>query len=124
MVTLAVVTLEVLILTDNFHNSYVASHSNRNLPLYYKVPVLWSGQEGSLLFWTWLLSIYGGLAVLLNRRKNRQLMPYVVAALMATGVFFTALIFFVANPFNELSLASAAGVRPFTPPDGNGLNPS
>jgi cytochrome c-type biogenesis protein CcmF len=124
MVTLAVVALETLILSDNFHNAYVASHSNKDLPLYYKLPVLWSGQEGSLLFWTWLLSIYGGLAVLLNRGKNRQLMPYVVAILMATGTFFACLVFFVANPFHELSLASASGLRPFTPPDGNGLNPS
>ncbi len=124
MVTLAVVTLEVLILTDSFHNAYVASHSNKDLPLYYKIPVLWSGQEGSLLFWTWLLSIYGGLAVLLNRRRNRQLIPYVVAILLGTGTFFTALVFFVANPFHELSLTTASAVRPFTPPDGNGLNPS
>ena len=79
MITVAVVALEILILSDNFHNAYVAAHSNRDLPLYYKVAVLWAGQEGSLLFWTWLLSIYGGLAVLLNHRKNRQLMPYVVA---------------------------------------------
>ncbi len=124
LITLAVVALEFLILGDDFHSAYVAAHSNRDLPIYYKVPVLWAGQEGSLLFWTWLLSIYGALAVLLNRRKNRQLMPYVVSILMATGVFFSSLIFFVANPFAELSLATATGVQPFRPPDGNGLVPS
>jgi cytochrome c-type biogenesis protein CcmF len=90
---------------------------------FYKVAALWAGQEGSLLFWTWLLSIYSALAVLLNRKKNRQLMPYVVAVLMGTGVFFSSLVLFVANPFQELSLASPAGVQPFAPPDGNGLNP-
>ena len=124
MITLAVAALEYLILTDNFHSAYVASHSNRALPVYYKLPVLWAGQEGSLLFWTWLLSIYSALAVVLGRRKNRQLMPYVVAITMATGVFFSILINFIANPFSELSLASASGMRAFTPPDGNGLNPS
>src|SRR5208337_859990 len=70
-----------------------------------------------------LLAIYSALAVLLNRKKNRQLMPYVVAVLMGTGVFFSSLVLLVANPFQELSLASAAGMQPFTPPDGNGLNP-
>ena len=124
MVTLAIAALEFLILTDDFHSAYVASHSNRALPFYYKLPVLWAGQEGSLLFWTWLLSIYSALAVVLGRRKNRQLMPYVVAITMATGVFFSILINFIANPFSELSLASASGMRAFTPPDGNGLNPS
>ena len=122
-ITLAIVALETQILGDNFHNAYVAAHSNRDLPLYYKIAVLWAGQDGSLLFWTWLLSIYGGLAVLLNRRKNRQLMPYVVAILMGTGVFFSSITFFVANPFGELSMVSAAGLQAFQPADGNGLNP-
>ncbi len=123
-VTMAVVALEYLILTNDFHNAFVASHSNKDLPIYYKIPVLWAGQEGSLLFWTWLLSIYSALAVLLNRRKNRQLMPYVVAITMATGTFFSCLTFFVANPFGELALASASNLQAFRPPDGNGLTPS
>jgi len=67
MATVAVVALEYLILTDDFHNAYVAEHSNRDLLTFYKVAALWAGQEGSLLFWTWLLSIYSALAVLLNR---------------------------------------------------------
>jgi cytochrome c-type biogenesis protein CcmF len=123
MLTLAVAALEYLILTNDFHNAYVAEHSNRDLFTFYKVAALWAGQEGSLLFWTWLLSIYSTLAILLNRHKNRQLMPYVVAALMGTGVFFSSLVLFIANPFQELSLSTAAGTQPFTPPDGNGLNP-
>ena len=123
MLTLAVIALEYLILTNDFHNAYVAEHSNRDLLTFYKVAALWAGQEGSLLFWTWLLSIYSALAILLNRKKNRQLMPYVVAVLMGTGAFFSSLVLFVANPFQELALASAAGMQPFTPPDGNGLNP-
>jgi cytochrome c-type biogenesis protein CcmF len=123
-ITLAIGALEYLILTNDFHSAYVAEHSNVALPLYYKIPVLWAGQQGSLLFWTWLLAIYGGLAVLLNRRKNRQLMPYVVAITMAVGVFFSLLVNFVANPFSELSVARGGGWAAFRPPDGNGLNPS
>jgi cytochrome c-type biogenesis protein CcmF len=123
-ITLAVLVLEYIILTDDFHNAYVAAHSNRDLPLYYKIPVLWAGQEGSILFWTWLLSVYSGLVVLMNRRKNRQLMPYVVMVLMGTGVFFSTLVLFVANPFSELALASTGGLQAFTAADGNGLNPA
>jgi len=122
--TLAVISLEFLIYTNDFHNAYVAEHSSLALPLRYKFPVLWAGQEGSLLFWTWLLSIYIGFAVLLNRRKNRQLMPYVISISMAVATFFALTDFAVANPFNTLSLSSAAGLTPFTPADGNGLNPS
>ncbi len=124
MVTLAVFSLEDLILTNNFHMAYVAEHSNRALPLLYKIPVLWSGQEGSLLFWTWLLSIYAGLAVLMNRRKNRQLMPYVVGICMGVATFFSLITYVVANPFQELAETTSAGVLPFTAADGNGLNPA
>jgi cytochrome c-type biogenesis protein CcmF len=123
MITLAVVALEYMILTSDFHNAYVAEHSNRDLLTFYKVAALWAGQEGSLLFWTWLLSIYSALVVWQNRRKNRQLMPYVVSVLMGVGTFFSLLVFFVANPFQELSVVSAAGTQAFTAPDGNGLNP-
>ncbi len=124
MITLSVVSLEYLILTDNFHSAYVASHSSIALPLLYKIPVLWSGQEGSLLFWTWLLSIYAGIAVWLNRRKNRQLMPYVISICMGVATFFSLVTFWVANPFNQLSLVTASGITPFAPADGNGLNPT
>lgn len=124
MVTLAVVAVEYLILTNDFHSAYVAAHSNRDLPVYYKIAALWSGQEGSLLFWTWLLSIYSGLAVLLNHKKNRQLMPYVVAVTMATGTFFTSLVIFVANPFTQLFTSGSTGLQSFQPVDGNGLNPA
>jgi cytochrome c-type biogenesis protein CcmF len=123
MVTLAVVALEYMILTNDFHNAYVAEHSNRDLLTYYKVAALWAGQEGSLLFWTWLLSIYSALVVWQNRRKNRQLMPYVISVLMGAGTFFSLLVFFVANPFRELSLATGTGTQAFSAPDGNGLNP-
>ena len=124
MITLSVVALEYLIFTNNFHIAYVATHSNRDLPFYYKFAVMWGGQEGSLLFWTWLLSIYAALVVLLNRRKNRQLMPYVIAFMMGVGVFFSGLTFFVANPFRELAIASGGSLVPYVAPDGNGLNPA
>ncbi len=124
MITVAVASLEYLILTNDFHSAYVASHSSIALPLMYKIPVLWAGQEGSLLFWTWLLSIYAGIAVWMNRRKNRQLMPYVISICMGVGTFFSLITFWVANPFTQLSLVSASGTTPFTPADGNGLNPS
>jgi len=57
LVTLAVATIEYGFFTDDFSLAYVCAHSNRALPLYYKFSALWAGQEGSLLFWTWLLSI-------------------------------------------------------------------
>lgn len=124
MVTLAVVILWTLLLTDSFNVAYVAAHSNRDLPFFYKFSSLWAGQEGSLLFWGWLLSIYSFIGVLQNRNRHRAMMPYVIAVLMTTQCFFSILHLFVANPFTTLAVANAAGgMQPFAPPDGNGLNP-
>jgi cytochrome c-type biogenesis protein CcmF len=123
MVTLAVVTLWAVLLANNFNVAYVAAHSNRDLPFFYKFSSLWAGQEGSLLFWGWLLSIYSLICVLQNRNRHRAMMPYVIAVLMTTQCFFSILTLFVANPFSTLAVASAGGVQPFAPADGNGLNP-
>ncbi|MBZ5501601.1 MAG: heme lyase CcmF/NrfE family subunit, partial [Acidobacteriia bacterium] len=73
LVTLGVGVLEYFFFTDNFSLAYVASHSNRALPPFYKFAALWSGQEGSLLFWSWLLSIYAFWALFLNRKRHPEL---------------------------------------------------
>src|SRR5258707_6318797 len=51
-------TLVYLFFTDNYSVAYVVSHSNRDLSTFFKVAALWSGQEGSLLFWSILLAMY------------------------------------------------------------------
>ncbi|MDD5541983.1 MAG: heme lyase CcmF/NrfE family subunit [Acidobacteriia bacterium] len=123
MITLAVVTLWTLLLTDSFTVAYVSAHSNRDLPFFYKFSSLWAGQEGSLMFWGWLLSIYSIFCVLQNRNRHRAMMPYVIVVLMATQCFFSILNLFVANPFTTLAIAGPGGSQAFAPPDGNGLNP-
>jgi cytochrome c-type biogenesis protein CcmF len=114
LVTLAVVALEVCIFTDRFDLEYVASYSNRALPAAYKVAALWAGQSGSILFWLFILCVYAAAVVFLNRRRNRPLMPVVIATLASVSTFFLILLNFMARPFLGLS---------FTPVDGNGMNP-
>jgi len=114
LVTLAVAVLEYAFLKNDFTLEYVASNSSRAQPLFYKITALWGGQEGSLLFWTWILSLYALGVVLRKWNQNRELMPYVIAILMGIGSFFLVLITFVVNPFARLG---------FLPADGNGLNP-
>jgi cytochrome c-type biogenesis protein CcmF len=125
MVTIGVVCLETLILTDQFRMAYVAAHSNKELPFFYKITSLWAGQEGSLLFWSWLLSCYAMAVVVLHRKPSpgvAPLMPYVNAVLMASQVFFLWLNNVVASPFHLL-LATGAGAVNMAVPDGSGLNP-
>lgn len=124
LVTFAVGALEYFFLTDNFSLAYVAEHSNRALPVFYKLAALWAGQEGSLLFWTWLLSTYGFFALFLNRGKHPELMPFAGVVLAGVQVFFLTLNNFVASAFSIVGGTNASGaVRMLTLSEGHGLNP-
>ena len=114
LLTLAVAALLYAFLTKDFQVSYVYSYSSETLPLVYAISALWGGQEGSLLLWAWLLALFAAIVVFQNRRKNRALMPYIVAILMAVELFFLILLTFVTSPFTLLNTV---------PPDGHGLNP-
>ena len=75
LITLASGILVYALLTSDFRFAYVAEHSNRAMPTLYKFAAWWGGQEGSLLFWSWLLSTYAAVVVFTNRRKHREMMP-------------------------------------------------
>ncbi len=127
LITIAIACLVSLLLGDQFQIAYVSAHSNRALPLFYKFAALWSGQEGSLLFWSWLLSVYSMLALVIHRHRKDtnldSLMPYVTAVLMTTQVFFLLLNNLAANPFSLWAEVSNGAARIFLPADGSGLNP-
>ncbi len=119
LLTFASALLVHALLTDDFRLAYVAGHSNRDLPVLYKFAAWWGGQEGSLLFWSWILASYAAVVVYTNRRRFRDMMPYVTATLMVTMAFFLLLIGFVVSPFKVL----AVGREVVAAPDGRGLNP-
>src|SRR5215468_12145290 len=124
MITAAIGSLAYLFVNDDFSVAYIAGHSNRDLPIYFKISSIWGGQEGSLLFWGWLLTVYSALVIVQNWRKHSSMMPYVTAVLMTTSLFFTTLHLFAVNPFNQtVILQSLASPLPFVPRDGQGLNP-
>jgi cytochrome c-type biogenesis protein CcmF len=102
------------VFTNDFSIAYIAEHSNRALPGAYKFAALWSGQEGSLLLWAWLLGIYGFI-LRLRHKTDVKLYAYAGTILAGVQVFFLALLNFAAPPFSLLKGA--------IPEDGNGLNP-
>ena len=114
LLSVAVGALWHAFFTHDFQVEFVASNSNREMPLLYIVSALWGGQSGSILFWSWLLSVFGAAVVVVNRHRYRTLMPYVVATMTGTNLFFIVLNLFESDPFVRL---------PFTPADGTGLNP-
>ena len=121
LIFIGTLSLEYLFFTDNFSVAYVVQHSNRDLPAFYKVAALWSGQEGSLLFWSTILAIYVLSVLLVYRNKNGELMPYVGVVLAGVQLFFLVLNNFVSSPFKALGVAGAAGF--VARGDGNGLTP-
>jgi cytochrome c-type biogenesis protein CcmF len=122
LIFLATLSVVYLFVTDNFSMAYVASHSNRDLATFFKVVALWSGQEGSLLFWCFLLSVYILSVLVAYRNKHGELMPYVGTILAGVQLFFLTISTFVANPFNVLAAAGpSGGLEYITRPDGAGL---
>jgi cytochrome c-type biogenesis protein CcmF len=119
LITLASAILVHALMTGDFRFAYVAEHSNRAMPILYKFAAWWGGQEGSLLFWSWLLSTYAAVVVFTNRRKHRDMMPWVVAVMATVQTFFLLLNNFVANAFQML----ASDKLIVAVPDGNGLSP-
>ena len=124
LIFVATFSLVYLFFSDSYWVAYVVAHSNRDLSTFYKIAALWSGQEGSLLFWSFLLAIYVISVLLVYRNKNGELMPYVSVVLAGVQIFFLTLNNFVASPFKVLGSPAANGVMAiFTRADGNGLNP-
>src|SRR6185312_7151116 len=113
-VTAAAFALVYSVFTNDFSITYITEHSNRALPGWYKFSALWSGQEGSLLLWCWLLATYG-FVLRLRHKTDVKLYAYAGTILAGIQVFFLSVINFAAPPF--------ALMRGALPADGNGLNP-
>src|SRR5579883_1019881 len=122
LMSLASFVLVYSLMTGDFRFSYVAEHSNRAMPTLYKFAAWWGGQEGSLLFWSWLLSIYAAVVTFTNRKKHRDMMPYVTAVMLGVQSFFLLLNNFIANPFRMLATDGQV-IAIDALKDGNGLSP-
>ncbi len=100
-------------LTNDFSVEYIRAHSNIALNPAYKFAAMWSGQEGSLLLWAWLLGAYG-FVVRMRYRIDVRLTAFASVILAAIQVFFVLLLVVAAPPFSIAPGPVAA--------DGAGLN--
>jgi cytochrome c-type biogenesis protein CcmF len=101
--------------TNNYAVKYVQRYSDTAQPLFYKLASYWGGLDGSILFWVFLLSVFGAIAVYSNRERQRELIPYVVAIIAIVEMFFLFLMVIHNNPFETYLTETHA--------DGAGLNP-
>jgi cytochrome c-type biogenesis protein CcmF len=114
LMTIAWVIVEVAFLRNDFSFNVVAEHSSTTTPTFYKLAAPWSSQEGSLLLWVWLMSLWSSLVLFLTRRRVKEIAPYATAVLLGFAAFFTSLAAFWANPF---------GTSSNPPTQGAGLDP-
>jgi cytochrome c-type biogenesis protein CcmF len=133
LLTLACLAIIVSNLTDNYSLEYTYRVSNSTTPTFLRITALWGGQNGSILFWNWLMSIYIFCVFLRPWKSNHDLLPWVIAVSIGTQAFFILLTIFFANPFARLFADAAGNVSPavfmpagatlFRAADGQGLNP-
>ncbi len=114
LVWAAAIILWYALINDRFEVAYVWNHSERALPLFYKFVSIWGGQDGSLLFWTLILSVFAVAVALAYRESQTALMPYVNATMLFSILFFLILLVFSTNPFRLYNVL---------PEDGRGLSP-
>lgn len=112
----ALVSLAALFLANDYSNQYVWQFSNRTMPSIYKVSAIWGGMDGSMLLWAAILALSGAIVAWTSSAGPRQLMPWVLAVINSSSLFFLTVVVFLSNPFRAIK-------APFIPPDGNGLNP-
>jgi cytochrome c-type biogenesis protein CcmF len=101
LLTVACILLVNMLVQGVYQVQFVWSVSEQAMPNFLKVTALWGGQEGSLLFWSWLMSAFMTGALLRNWQRERHLMGYTTSAMAVTLAFFLMLVTFWENPFAQ-----------------------
>src|SRR5918998_779480 len=110
----ATAVLQAAFLRSDFSYALVAEGSSTDTPTFYKVTAMWATQDGSLLLWALLLSLFSSAVLFLTRHSLRAIAPYATAVLATVAGFFLLLMVGWENPFGTLA-------NP--PAEGAGLNP-
>lgn len=133
LITLSVLCLLYLLVTNHFEVAYVYSVSSTSSPLYLRLTALWGGQAGSLLFWSWAMSAFAFAVMLRRWDRDQDFLPVVILVCLLTLAFFLFLTIFYENPFSRFwltpdgrqiqAMIAPAGSQLLYPANGTGLNP-
>ncbi len=103
-----------LAITDNFSVEYIASHSNRDLPIFYKISSIWSAHEGSMFVWILFLAIWGYLFNIYKTSNDEVKMTSIgIISLILFG--FMVFLLLTSSPFSQ--------ILPIAPKNGADINP-
>ena len=131
--TIAVFCLLFVLIQGYYEIDYVYKVTSSSMPILLRMTALWAGQAGSLLFFTWLLSLISALVVMRKWRRERDLLPWVIIVLASTLAFFLFMVVFIENPFARLwrtadgqqitAMLKTQNAQLLVPLEGSGLNP-
>ena len=132
-------SISVLVVVYNlyvldFSQAYVYDVASHAMSTFLRITALWGGQQGSVLFWAWIMSGFVSIVLIRKWERDRELMPYVIAVSMLTTAFFVGVVLFITNPFDKMwyfdgateltkAIFQPAGLIQYIPNDGQGLNP-
>jgi cytochrome c-type biogenesis protein CcmF len=114
LVALAFICLALAFIGNDFSVLYVASNSNRSLPMHYRFTAVWGGHEGSILLWLLMLTFWTFAVSLFSRHLPAKVVARILAVMGWLAFGFLLFILVTSNPFERLSP---------TPADGRDLNP-
>ena len=134
LLTISVLSIVYSLNALDFSQAYVADVSSRAMSPFLRITALWGGQQGSVLFWAWLMAGFVAVVVIRKWDADRELMPYVMFVAMLTTTFFVGVVVFITNPFTKMWLVPGAqdlviaifpplNGQQYIPADGSGLNP-
>ncbi|MDO8988304.1 MAG: heme lyase CcmF/NrfE family subunit [Sideroxyarcus sp.] len=114
LVGVAFVCLVQAFIVNDFSVLYVAQNSNSQLPTAYRVAAVWGGHEGSLLLWTFILSIWTIAVATFSRHLPQEMVARVLGVMGLVSTGFLLFMLLTSNPFDRLLPAAM---------DGRDLNP-
>src|SRR5688500_17850695 len=101
-------------ITNDFSVLNVATNSNSQLPLHYRLAATWGSHEGSLLLWTLMLALWTAAVSLFSRHLPEVMVARVLSVMGIVSVGFLLFMLLTSNPFTRIFPV---------PPDGRDLNP-
>jgi cytochrome c-type biogenesis protein CcmF len=113
-VTIAFGCLGYSFITNDFSVLNVATNSNSQLPLHYRLAATWGSHEGSLLLWTLMLALWTVAVSLFSRHLPDEMVARVLSVMGIVSVGFLLFMLLTSNPFTRIFPV---------PPDGRDLNP-
>src|SRR5512143_3742470 len=99
LLTISVLAVVYSLYVLDFSQAYVYDVASHAMSTFLRVTALWGGQQGSVLFWAWIMSGFVMLVLIRKWEQDRELMPYVITVSMLTTAFFVGVVLFITNPY-------------------------